>query len=445
MKTHFPFFGRGSEIHSQLTVVDQNFSVSSSGQMQNLIAVGNGRPTLLKSDAILYSDTRAVKQAQDLSSKLSTPVLASSLLAKLKLLPLSSLANQETSYKLLFGAADYMAYMFTDGASGACTDATTVSTTGLSVGPEHRKYDIDILKRAGLDAFVPHFPQILERAGRVGSLSEKVARDIGAQDLTGIDVVHAGGDAFSATAGVNCATVGSGSYLYAGTTGWIAATVSVEESLSASVRSSLFHLGHAASRNVILAASVASVGSALEYVGREILGCSVQEVTELAAESIIGSHGVVMCTYLNGRRCPRPVDQSTGLLYGLQMSTRRCDIARAAVEGVVFSLAEAYNEMPVGTTEGTVRVVGGVSRCSIMLEGISALIRTAEVGAGNDMEAGLLGAGATAEGGDEGGTATMAVARAGRLIDVDDKSRREWHEAMRRWQRVVASSEPLWG
>lgn len=442
METLSPFFGRGSEIQCELTVSNKNFYVSSSGQMQDLIAVGNGRPALLKSDAILYTDTRAVKQAQDLSSKLSTPVLASSLLAKLKLLPSPSLENRETSYKLLFGAADYMAYMFTDGASGVCTDATTVSTTGLSVGPEHREYDIDTLRRVGLEAFVPLFPQILERTGRVGSLSEKVARDIGAEDLIGIDVIHAGGDAFSATAGVNCATLGSGSYLYAGTTGWIAATVSVEESRSASVRGSLFHLGHGASRNVILAASVASVGSALEYVGREILGCTVQELTELAAESVIGSHGVVMCTYLNGRRCPRPVDQSRGVLFGMQMSTRRCDIARAAVEGVVFSLAEAYKEMPAGTTQATVRVVGGVSRCSIMLEGISALIGTAEVRAGNDMEAGLLGAGATAEGCDERGKAATA---AGRLVDVDDKSRREWHEAMRRWQRVVASSEPLWG
>lgn len=413
--------------------------------MQDLIAVGNGRPSLLESDAILYSDARAVEQAEELSSVLSTQVMASSLLAKLKLLPPPELDDEEEgSYKLLFGAADYMVYILSGGSSGAYTDATTVSTTGLSVGPEHREYDMDTLKRAGLAGFIKYFPDILEKTGRVGSLSEQVCRDIGAENLAGIDVFHAGGDAFSATAGVNSSTVGSGPYLYAGTTGWIAATISLEEYRRKQANSSLFYLGHAASHAVIVAASVSCVGSAIQHTSKEILGCSVAELTCLAGDSPIGSRGVVMVSYLSGRRCPRPVDQSSGCLFGIQMSTRRCDIARAVIEGVVFSFVEAYGELPEevkGRAKHGLRAVGGVCGCDIFLEGVTALVAQVSVGGSSDGEAGLMGAGWVAgesRSVDEGD-------RHGKGRHVDEKSREQWKVAMGVWRQVVTANESIWG
>lgn len=417
--------------------------------MQDLIAVGTDPPHLLKSDALLYSDTRAVSQAEYLTDVVGAPVLATSLLAKLKLLSTPPSSGVQLDYRLLFGAADYIVYRLCEDPGNGFTDATTVSTTGLSIGPTHREYDVNLLQRAGLGNFVDYFPDILQRPKPVGRLCASVANEIGAPHLTGIDVIHGGGDAYAATVGVGCGSDGSGAYLYAGTTGWIATTVDISRKENRDVlhSKSLFCLGHASScQHVIVAASVVSVGSAIRHACEKILLCDVSKLDEMAEESCIGSNGVVYIPYLNGRRCPRPVDVTRGGFYGMSLSTERCDMARAVVEGVVFSFVEASRELPKSVESSILRVSGGVSGCKLFLKGISALIGDVEV---FEEECGLVGAASVIsisplDAPVSKGSSSSNVARV-HIFQDKEENVKQWQKSYNEWGSVVESVERLWG
>ena len=74
--------------------------------------------------------------------------------------------------------------------------------------------------------------------------------------------------------------------------------------------------------------------------GCQILGVDYENLGEMALASEPGARGVVFIPYLDGERTPnRP--EATGTLFGLTRKTRREDIARACVEGLLCSLADA--------------------------------------------------------------------------------------------------------
>lgn len=409
--------------------------------MQDLIAVGNHPPQLLKSDALLYSDCRAVEEAQALSDVLGMQVLATSLLPKLKLLPIPSSNSETSSFKLLIGAADYLTYVLSGCPNDTFTDATTVSTTGLSVAPCHRSYDKELLRRAGLDSFFNHLPVILDKPAVVGNLSLEIAKCIGYEQLTGTNIVHAGGDAFSATVGVGCSHTEAGAYLYAGTTGWLATTIP-HRKWSLVQSDSLFRLGHAADRHSsIIAASVVSVGSALQHACDVFLNCHVSHLDVLAQNSKIGARGAVYVPYINGRRCPSPKDVTSGGLFGVTISTSQADIARAVVEGVTFSFVEASNEMPATVNLMQLRAVGGVCQCHTFLHGVSALIGHVEL---SHPEAGLVGAGTIAASAllKTYQPRTSNYFTSSSPVSPEDKW--AWERSLKQWRRVARVHEGLW-
>lgn len=348
-------------------------------------------------------------------------------------------------YRFLLGAADYLAYRLCGEASMVTvTDPTTASTTGLTKGPAHRHYDHELLNRANLSCFLTHLPNILHQPGAVGTLHEHQAAHLGRPDLHGITVVHAGGDAYSATVGAGCTKPNSGAYVYAGTSGWIGASeLSGDDDDD---DDGLFRLAHGddAGWN-ITAASISSVGSSLQLGCRAMLDCDVSELDGLASNSAIGAGGVVYVPFVNGRRCPRPRDVTQGGLYGLSADNTRSDVARALVEGVVFSFAEAGEQLPSHVWAERVRVVGGVGQCELFVSGIGALLGDAEV---CRCEVGLLGSGAcavealgltTGSGDDDARVCTGET-----LTRVSTGEKQKWRRAFGRWQRVVKTMETLW-
>eukprot|EP00171_Calliarthron_tuberculosum_P007841 IDg7841t1 len=144
-------------------------------------------PALLRNDALLYCDARSFDNATRLSVLLGREIAPTDLLPKLALLPVDS---QHGSYSLLLSAADF-AVVELGGAP--CTDATNVSTTGLSSAP-HRSYDSALLERAGLGRLIARLPRIQSEICVGGSLSIGAAAALGAAALAGTPLVHAGGD-----------------------------------------------------------------------------------------------------------------------------------------------------------------------------------------------------------------------------------------------------------
>lgn len=405
--------------------------------MQDLIAVGEAPPELLSQEAILYSDARAQDLAEVLTKKCGTYVDATSILAKLALLP-SPLHSVGAKYSLLLGAADYVINSFAADPKPVVTDATTVSTTGLTKAP-HRDYDSHVISAAGLSSFLPLLPSILAGPSIVGYLCKSVARQLGRPDLAGIPLIHAGGDAFSATVGAGRDRQGSGSYIYCGTSGWIGGTADFGTSAFRRAEG-LFSLGHGGDPSAeISLASLAAAGGYIDFVGKTLLdGLGPAEMDRLAISSPVGANGLLCTPYITGRRCPAPDPTVAGTLVGLRTSTSKADIARAAIEGVVFAFARAAETLPeeLRRSGEPLRMVGGGARSKTLVGGLAALLgeHAGIVRAGPDCEVGIVGA-------------ARVAAKAIGLCDGRDwwidgdsvissaEEQREWRKAFQNWLR----------
>lgn len=299
--------------------------------------------------AIMYSDSRALHASHALSESLGVTVEPTSLVAKLAHLRAqidsSTRVNDANpgARRFVLGAADAVLYGF---GGDLVTDPTTASTTGLTL-PPHRSYDEELLVQAGLENYLSMLPAI--RGGEAcGAVSAEVAEALEAPQLINVPLVHAGGDAASATFAAGCDCPENGQYLYFGTTGWVGGSVYGDGSLDSTQllrrASGVFYLGHVSRRELsIELGSLSSAGACLSWAAREILGgVSVYQLLEMAQQSTIGSNGATFAPWLAGRRCPFPNARASAGFVGLSSSTTKNDIARACIEGVVFSYRSCF-------------------------------------------------------------------------------------------------------
>ncbi|WP_374999359.1 xylulokinase [Aeromicrobium sp. CTD01-1L150] len=94
-----------------------------------------------------------------------------------------------------------------------------------------------------------------------------------------------------------------------------------------------------------------------------LLGVDHESLGRLAMESVPGAHGVTVLPYYGGERTPNRPD-ATGTWHGLTPGTTRADLARAAVEALLCSLADAADAVVTQTGKSPLRVLltGGGSR-----------------------------------------------------------------------------------
>ena len=94
-------------------------------------------------------------------------------------------------------------------------------------------------------------------------------------------------------------------------------------------------------------------------VTANLLGVDHDDFASVALSATPGAHGLTLLPYLDGERTPNRPDAS-GVLVGLTSGTTRQDFARAAVEALLCSLADAVDGLG---TVGTRRVLlGGGAR-----------------------------------------------------------------------------------
>lgn len=91
----------------------------------------------------------------------------------------------------------------------------------------------------------------------------------------------------------------------------------------------------------------------------DLLGVDHDEFAALALSAPPGAGGLTLLPYLDGERTPnRP--NATGVLRGLTSATSRADLARAAVEALLCSLADAVDALPI--TPERILLIGGGAR-----------------------------------------------------------------------------------
>ena len=98
-------------------------------------------------------------------------------------------------------------------------------------------------------------------------------------------------------------------------------------------------------------------------LGTHLLDVDHDGLAELAMASVPGAHGLTLLPYLDGERTPQRPD-AAGTLHGLTTSTTRADLARAHVEGLLFSLADAVDALTEvsGRTPARLLLIGGAAR-----------------------------------------------------------------------------------
>ena len=113
----------------------------------------------------------------------------------------------------------------------------------------------------------------------------------------------------------------------------------------------------ATGRNLPLVCTI-NASRILSVVGT-LLGVDHDEFAGLALAGVPGAHGLTLLPYLDGERTPNRPDAS-GVLSGITSATTREDLARAAVEALLCSLADAVDAL--GVSARRVIMIGGGSR-----------------------------------------------------------------------------------
>ena len=95
----------------------------------------------------------------------------------------------------------------------------------------------------------------------------------------------------------------------------------------------------------------------------QVLGVSLAELSELASSAEPGSQGVTFIPYLEGERTP-PLPDARGQLVGLTLANMTpANIARATIEGVLWSLAYGVEVLREQTGEiSSITLTGGASQ-----------------------------------------------------------------------------------
>ncbi|WOB43039.1 xylulokinase [Thermoleptolyngbya oregonensis NK1-22] len=122
------------------------------------------------------------------------------------------------------------------------------------------------------------------------------------------------------------------------------------------------HLFHAALPNQwYTLAAMQNAGLALEWV-RQLLGLSWADLYDQAFTVEPGCDGLVCLPYLTGERTPHLDPTPTGAWIGLGLHHTRAHLARAALEGVAFAIAQGFAALQAtGANPDTLYLAGGGS------------------------------------------------------------------------------------
>lgn len=343
-----------------------------SGQMQDLIALdGQGQPL---GPAMLYADGRAGDEAAELAETygaetfhtlVGNPCEGSLPVAKLMWMARHQPDRYARVRHVLIDAKDYLIWWLT---GAYCGDVTACSTAG-AMDLRSRRWNGDVLAAAGLDAGV--FPELYSPWEEVGVSTP------GASAATGFPpgtAVYAGmGDAGASTLAGGVFRPGQFN-INLGTSGWIA-TVSDHPVTDRPGMANLAYLGedtiintvpflnagnvHAWACRVFAGAGAGAQGeSADDRAGVD--GESYRRMGRLLESSPAGARGLVCLPYLVGERFPMMNPTIRGAYVGISSDTRSCDMARAALEGVAYSIRQGLDLM--GMPVERVTLIGGGAR-----------------------------------------------------------------------------------
>ncbi|MCK5570898.1 MAG: xylulokinase, partial [Spirochaetes bacterium] len=111
---------------------------------------------------------------------------------------------------------------------------------------------------------------------------------------------------------------------------------------------------------------------------RETLAHSEMEIARLSNEDVYtvisreaeqsppGSNGIIFLPYLSGERCPHVDPDAHGAFIGLSMNTRKSDLFRSVMEGVIFSFKDVVEILTqIGMSFKNIATSGGGAQSNL--------------------------------------------------------------------------------
>lgn len=327
-------------------------AVSVAGQQHGMVALDDsGTPVR---DALLWNDTRSSVAARDLVAEMGGPqacadVIGSVLVASFTATKLRWLRDHEPDHAdrvaMVLLPHDVVSRHLCAPGTEAFTDRGDASGTGY------------FATREGVWR-----PDLAERAlGRAVALPRLVAPGAVAAHTPGGAVVAGGtGDNMGAALGM---ALQPGDVLISVGTSGVASTVSV----TAVADGTGVITGFAdASGGFLPMVTTMNAAGILDLQARW-LGVDHDGLADLALEAPAGARGVTLLPYYGGERTPNRPD-AVGTWTGLTPATTRADLARAAYEALLCSLADAVDRLVGATGEEPRRLllVGGATRSAAL-------------------------------------------------------------------------------
>ncbi len=385
-------------------------------------------------DAILWYDSRAVRQAEELCDTLqaATGRVASidAIMTVSKIWWLREnrpdIIRQAARFLLL---PDYIAYRL----SGIpAIDTNTASSTGM-LTPDERQYDSFVLQMAEVDLdqlstiFVPGTP--------IAKISRKAAEDWG---LTPDTLLVAGtNDQYAGALGAGNCRPG----ILSETSGTCLAIVTLMEAFDRAAPPGLFVGRFPIARYRFAMAYSKTAGLVLDWFRREFCGnAEFEELNREAAKTPIGCRGVSMLPHFDGMISPKPNPQVRGIFANLTLRHTRADLYRAILEALSFCLYENIQFLQeMGCSFNTIRSIGGGAKNDFWLQ-MKADVTGLPVEKPVVTEAAVLGAAMLAAEGQgvfrslEESSASLY--RAGQVFTPDDARHRAYREPYQRYQAL---------
>ena len=344
-------------------------AITFSGQMEDVIVIKEGEKT---TRAILYSDNRAITEADIVNEKLSriNKITGNTITSSTPIAKLVWLKNHERwdeKVSVVFSAKDYLIYKLT---GAVVTDYVTAATTGM-MNIEKRKWQTDFLSALGIDEIF-QLPELTSPEKQVGTISHSGASQTGFCQNT--PVLCGAGDAGASTLGAGAIVEGD-CYMYLGTTGWIAVPTKDPSPKDYGI----FTLAHIVPDLNIAIAPLLNVGNVQRWVMETFLESDNYAVFEEALQqSPPGANHLFFLPYLHGERCPVHDHEAKGAFWGIGPKTTKADFARATLEGICFSLYQ-ITQMLIPKEMESITLIGGGAKspswCQLLADITNVTIR----------------------------------------------------------------------
>ena len=337
-------------------LLDDVEAISIGAQQHGMVVIDDNKQVVR--DALLWNDTRSATAATDLINELGGPnkwadAVGSVPVASFTVTKLRWLANNEPdNAKKVSGVMlphDWLTWQLMGTPDEYVTDRGDASGTGYW-SPQTNEYRKDLLKLAlGKEVQLP----------RVASPNEIIG-----QTTSGISVAPGTGDNMAAALGLGAAT---GDIVISLGTSGTAYTVSSNPTNDASG----IIAGFADATGNYLPLACTLNAARVINAGAAVLNVSLDQFADLALTAKPGADGLVLLPFLDGERTPN-LPNAKGSMHGLTRSNLTpANFARACIEGMLCSLAEASDVITnfgQGTKPNRVVLIGGAAASKAVQE-----------------------------------------------------------------------------